>query len=79
MRDSPARLTAGAMDQMTRFLPLYMVPTVFLLVDQIPRTVTGKTDRRRLREIGSRWTLEQLAELQPSRGDRHVPVTSTKQ
>lgn len=79
MRGSLARLTAGAMDQMARFLPLYMVLTVLFPVDQIPRTVTGKTDRRRLREIGPRWTLEQLAELQPSRGDRHVPVTFTEQ
>ncbi|PKY07395.1 acetyl-CoA synthetase-like protein [Aspergillus campestris IBT 28561] len=79
VRDSLARLTAGVTDQIARFLPPYMVPTVFLPVDQIPRTVTGKTDRRRLREIGSRWTLGQLAELQPSRGDRRTPATPTEQ
>ncbi|KAJ5782044.1 hypothetical protein N7457_003818 [Penicillium paradoxum] len=33
-------------------LPSYMIPTVFFAVPDIPLTVTGKTDRRRLRHMG---------------------------
>ncbi|PLB40134.1 uncharacterized protein BDW47DRAFT_124066 [Aspergillus candidus] len=44
-----------------------------------PCTVTGEKNRRLFRQIGSRWTVEQLAGLQPSRGDRRAPATPTEQ
>ncbi|KAE8150554.1 hypothetical protein BDV25DRAFT_139713 [Aspergillus avenaceus] len=44
-------------------LPSYMVPSLYMPSRNIPRTATGKIDRRRLREAGSSLTLEQLTKL----------------
>ncbi|KAL3444617.1 hypothetical protein BJX65DRAFT_310803 [Aspergillus insuetus] len=56
-------------------LPRYMVPSYYIPVAQIPMTATGKTNRQRLREMGGQLTLEQLAELQPSRGLKRMATT----
>ncbi|KAI9933996.1 hypothetical protein MW887_005068, partial [Aspergillus wentii] len=68
-------LTEGLEDRLAEQLPRYMVPSAYIPIGQIPMTATGKTDRRRLREIGGSLTLEQLAELQPARGERQTPGT----
>ena len=46
--------------KLAEHLPSYMVPAVFLAVRELPMTATGKTDRRRLREIGGSFTAQQL-------------------
>ncbi|KAA8646754.1 Nonribosomal peptide synthetases (NRPS) [Aspergillus tanneri] len=68
VRAAVQKATQGLEERLAEQLPVYMVPTAYIPVEQIPMTTTGKTDRRRLREIGAALTLEQLAELQPSRG-----------
>ncbi|OCL12422.1 acetyl-CoA synthetase-like protein [Glonium stellatum] len=40
-------------DGLAEVLPRYMIPTVFLAIDQIPMTASGKIDRRRLKQIGA--------------------------
>ncbi|PHH63093.1 hypothetical protein CDD81_6338 [Ophiocordyceps australis] len=54
----PAKVQA----KLAEHLPSYMVSTVMFSL-QIPTTVSGKTDRRRLREIGASFSLDQLAEM----------------
>ncbi|KAL4908353.1 hypothetical protein BDW74DRAFT_175042 [Aspergillus multicolor] len=54
-------------ENLTHRLPHYMIPGAYIPVDEILMTVTNKTDRRVLREMGNGYSLEQLAELQ-SRG-----------
>ncbi|EME46921.1 non-ribosomal peptide synthetase-like protein [Dothistroma septosporum NZE10] len=44
-------------------VPPYMIPHAYLPVVRIPMGPTGKTDRRRLRELGSSMTLETLTSL----------------
>ncbi|KAE8555139.1 hypothetical protein EYB25_003687 [Talaromyces marneffei] len=61
-----------------RTLPLYMIPKLYIPISNIPISNTGKTDRRRLRAIGSSFCLEQLAEMQPSRQDIRKPSTDTE-
>jgi amino acid adenylation domain-containing protein len=56
-------------------LPAYMVPSGYIPVQSIPMTGTGKTDRRRLREIGASLTMTQLAALNPHRGTRRAPAS----
>lgn len=39
--------------ELRRVLPGYMVPEIFIRLDVIPRSGVGKTDRKRLREMGA--------------------------
>lgn len=41
-------------------LPRYMVPTAYIPVNYIPALISGKTDRKRLREFGAKVDLRQL-------------------
>ena len=41
---------AGTLAKLREALPGYMVPDVFVPINKVPRTVTGKLDRTRLRE-----------------------------
>ncbi|KAF2158639.1 hypothetical protein M409DRAFT_61478 [Zasmidium cellare ATCC 36951] len=64
-------------------LPAYLIPSVYISVeslglDDIPVTPTGKTDRRRLREIGSTFTSDQLANLNLARRAWKPPDTPTE-
>ncbi|KAF5858059.1 hypothetical protein ETB97_004928, partial [Aspergillus alliaceus] len=69
------KMMQGLHDRLPERLPTYMVPSAYIPIDKIPMTSTGKTDRRQLREIGEALTLEQLADLQPSRTDKRAPAT----
>lgn len=73
-----ARMTAGIDEKLTAILPAFMMPSAYIPLARIPMTATGKTDRRQLREMGSTMTLEQLAALQPSRGEWRPPSTETE-
>ncbi|KFZ16630.1 hypothetical protein V501_02126 [Pseudogymnoascus sp. VKM F-4519 (FW-2642)] len=72
------KVTAGTEEKLEEVLPAYMIPSAYILIDKMPMTATGKTDRRRLREIGGSLTLEQLAELNPSRVERRQPTTAAE-
>ncbi|KAG9387089.1 EntF Non-ribosomal peptide synthetase module protein [Pyrenophora tritici-repentis] len=62
--------------QLSQRLPSYMVPGVYFAVAQLPMTTSGKTDRKRLREIGSAFSAQQLAELLTrSQGLKRQPST----
>ncbi|KAJ5876038.1 uncharacterized protein N7529_001622 [Penicillium soppii] len=69
------RWTEGVEERLMEQVPRYMVPSAYLAVDTIPMTATGKTDRRRLREMGRALTLEQVIEMQPCRGALREPAT----
>ncbi|KAL6909307.1 non-ribosomal peptide synthetase [Trichoderma evansii] len=60
-------LAGPLQEQLSKKIPSYMVPSAFIPVETMPMTGTGKTDRRALREIASKLTLEELAVLQPQR------------
>lgn len=54
-------------NHLASILPSYMIPRVYIPLSELPIGPTGKTDRRRLREIGGSLTLAQLAKIQPTR------------
>ena len=70
--------TSGLLDQLRRELPTSMIPAAFLPQEKFPITANGKTDRQRLRQLGSTYSLEQLADLDPTRGDYREPSTDTE-
>ncbi|KAL4741514.1 hypothetical protein BDV11DRAFT_168099 [Aspergillus similis] len=51
-------------------LPRYMVPTAYIPVNYMPVLISGKTDRKRLRELGGKIDLSQLD--QPSSSNNHT-------
>jgi amino acid adenylation domain-containing protein len=61
--------------ELQKFVPSYMIPKLYIPIAKIPTNHSGKTDRRRLRQIGSSFTSEQLAETQPSRHAARKPST----
>ena len=46
--------------ELTKVLPRYMVPSAYIPTSYIPVLVSGKTDRKRLRQFGSTVDLQQL-------------------
>lgn len=58
---------------LSNHLPSYMIPRVYVSIEKIPMNHSGKTDRKRLRLIGSSLTHEQLASMQPLRKETRTP------
>ncbi|KAH7323159.1 hypothetical protein B0I35DRAFT_477044 [Stachybotrys elegans] len=62
-------------EALSRRLPRAMIPAVYLLIDAIPLNVNGKTDRKRLHELGAGLTPKQLASLQAASETKRQPET----
>lgn len=62
---------------LTKTLPSYMVPSVYVILLSIPLTATGKIDRRQLLEISKTLDYTQLRELMAP-GTRRLPSTKTE-
>ncbi|KAJ3536859.1 hypothetical protein NM208_g6548 [Fusarium decemcellulare] len=74
-RTAIMELTSGLEAKLIGDLPSYEIPVAYIPVVQIPMTATGKTDRRQLRSMGASMTLEHLANLNPTRGEKREPST----
>ncbi|KAJ3498097.1 hypothetical protein NLG97_g1389 [Lecanicillium saksenae] len=60
-------------------LPAYMLPTLYFWMDEIPQTPSGKTDRKKLREIGANVSVQQIANLQlDSDAGKRPPETASQ-
>jgi amino acid adenylation domain-containing protein len=60
-------------------LPNHMMPDVYFSVGQIPMTAAGKTNRSRLRELGSAFSLQELADLRTAgQGPKRLPRSSAE-
>lgn len=67
-------------EALTARLPTYMVPNVYFALNRLPMNATGKTDRRKLNEIGSNFTAAQIAELSSTpQARKRMPSTETEQ
>ncbi len=63
-------LSTATEDALAERLPSYMMPTVLFAIDSMPVNSSGKTDRKKLREIGSSFSAQQLADM---RADATTP------
>ncbi|KAJ5307881.1 nonribosomal peptide synthase [Penicillium atrosanguineum] len=61
--------------KLAEHLPAYMMPSILFFMSSLPMTVTGKIDRKRLRDIGAQFSIEQLAEVRTAgRGPKRQPT-----
>lgn len=61
-----------------KVLPKYMVPPSYVPVNQIPMLVSGKTDRKQLREFGTSQKLQDLAIGTETKAEVQEPTTETE-
>ncbi|RAO72869.1 uncharacterized protein BHQ10_008881 [Talaromyces amestolkiae] len=69
--DLQAKLSKANIE-LTQVLPRYMVPTAYIPINYIPVLISGKTDRRRLRQFGATVDLRQLDEGQVNKTEREL-------
>ncbi|GME46731.1 uncharacterized protein K452DRAFT_303125 [Neofusicoccum parvum] len=55
-------LLSKADAELAKVVPRYMVPTAYIPVNHIPVLISGKTDRKRLRQFGQAVNLRQLTQ-----------------
>ncbi|KKK23030.1 hypothetical protein AOCH_005359 [Aspergillus ochraceoroseus] len=58
--DEQREVLSKADAELAQVLPRYMVPTAYIPVNYIPVLISGKTDRKRLRQLGATVDLRQL-------------------
>lgn len=56
-------LTQILSDALRQSLPPYYVPSLYLLIDRVPRTKSKKTDRRKLHMLGQEYYMAHREEL----------------
>lgn len=68
----------GMDSKLAEVLPRYMVPNAFIHVNFIPALISGKTDRKRLREFGTTVNIRQIDEG-TSTGTVRQPLSETEE
>lgn len=69
------RATIGLEEKLGAQIPPYMIPSAYITLAAFPMTATGKTDRRRLRDMGNALTWDQLAATNSSQQESRQPHT----
>ncbi|KAJ5193174.1 nonribosomal peptide synthase [Penicillium cf. viridicatum] len=72
--------TAEVQSELSHVLPGYMVPSVFLPLTFMPRSPSGKADRRRLRETAAALSHEEILSFRPeaSNSQAQEPLTDAE-
>jgi amino acid adenylation domain-containing protein len=69
-------------DRLADNVPAYMIPSVIITMPSIPRSASGKTDRKQLREIGTKMAREAATILSGTTGEgkkKRQPVTEREE
>uniref|UniRef100_A0A0B7KPS8 Carrier domain-containing protein n=1 Tax=Bionectria ochroleuca TaxID=29856 RepID=A0A0B7KPS8_BIOOC len=70
---------AAVEEALMRQLPAYMQPSVYFALQSLPTTSSGKVDRRRLRELGSSLSLQELVEMRRDQEKRAISTDTERQ
>ncbi|OQV03736.1 amino acid adenylation domain-containing protein isoform 3 [Cladophialophora immunda] len=65
-------MLSAADAELAKVLPRYMVPTAYVPVNYIPVMISGKTDRKRLRQFGATFDLRQLDQATSNTAPRQL-------
>ncbi|KAI1430745.1 hypothetical protein GGR50DRAFT_163740 [Xylaria sp. CBS 124048] len=65
-----------AESDLSKYLPVYMIPTVYLPIWYIPLTRNDKVDRKKIREVAARLSPQQLEAYDFSAGSSGTPTTT---
>lgn len=68
LRNALTEANAG----IAKVLPRYMVPTAYIPVNILPVLISGKTDRKRLRQFGITFDLQQLDQASAPQASREL-------
>jgi amino acid adenylation domain-containing protein/non-ribosomal peptide synthase protein (TIGR01720 family) len=66
-------LAASAKDHLLGTIPAYMIPNAYLILEEIPQTTSGKTDRGKIRKMASALQKSEL--LHTNQRHRRAPTT----
>jgi len=66
---------ADAETMLEKEIPRYMIPSTFIPLTLIPTLVSGKTNRKKIKEIGQSMSREQLASMKRLRRTTEKPQT----
>lgn len=54
--------------QLSSYLPRHMIPSIFVPITTMPLTTSGKINRKRLRDLAARFSIEQLISVHSTNG-----------
>ncbi|CAI6088591.1 unnamed protein product [Clonostachys chloroleuca] len=66
-------MTANLQTKLADRVPPHMVPSAYIAIDELPKTASGKTDRRKLRTMAQSYTVKELSTLNSSAAERREP------
>ncbi|KAG2005065.1 hypothetical protein GB937_009022 [Aspergillus fischeri] len=72
-------LAAAIQSKLHSILPAHMVPSIYLPVNQMPKTSSDKVDRCRLKEEVGKWSWSDLQAYSVSSTSRRAPSNSVEQ
>lgn len=65
----------GLYDRLAAQIPAYMIPSAYILLENIPLNTSGKTDRRKLRAMVEKFTRAELMAQGSAQTTRRAPTT----
>jgi hypothetical protein len=65
----------GLQDRLAARLPAYMIPSAYIIIDELPLSSTGKLNRKQLRAIGASMTRHELTTSFYTQVEHRTPLT----
>jgi acyl carrier protein len=79
MTDALRQMLRGLQASLTSHLPSYAVPSIYLPMVALPQLPSGKADRRKLADIASRLSADDIRQSSLAAEKKEAPVTEMEQ